>query len=133
MERWGISSNGLYKKASVHCEEGPWWLFFLEWLNFTVCYWIPGIPFPRWKITRDSFLGSDLLDEGEETTLRDWYGDFNGFWHSKVCDPVYQKLWRKYKITNLELDYDEALEKFPDRMRWPWDEDDDEEGDSDDI
>ncbi len=33
MERWGIGTNSVYKEATIIKEEGPWWLFFIEWLS----------------------------------------------------------------------------------------------------
>ena len=33
MERWAIGTNSVYKTASICKEEGPWWLFFIEWLS----------------------------------------------------------------------------------------------------
>ena len=32
MERWGLGTNSVYKYAVIHREEGPWWVFFIEWI-----------------------------------------------------------------------------------------------------
>lgn len=41
MERWGISANSLYFRATIHKEVGPWYAFFFEWLSLTICGWMP--------------------------------------------------------------------------------------------
>lgn len=131
MERWSIASNSLFKKASIYHESGPWYLFFIEWLSVFICDWFPPIPLPRWTITRDSWLGDDLIKEGEVTTLQDFYGNTRDLWHIKVDDPILQWVWKKYKRNCLELNYEEAAQKFPDQIRW--NDEDESEGHTDDI
>lgn len=114
MERWTVTSNSHFETAYIYHEVGPWYLFFIEWLTMTICDWIPPIPFPKWKITNQSLLGDDYINE--ETNLKDWYGNLRNFWHLKIDNRILQWVWKKFKVESLEIDYKEVIEKFPEEI-----------------
>ena len=130
MIRWSVSTNDIYYEAWIRREEGPWWIFCIEWLSMQVC-WLIGklpIPFPNWTITRDSLFGCKHLDEDEVTTMREYYGDFSQFYHGKVCNPIFQWCDSKYEATNVVID----LEDVP--QEWvSWEYEDDEEAEDEDT
>lgn len=110
MRRWGIGTNDLYYTASAYLEEAPWYIFFAEWLNHSVCTIIPRIPFPAIKIT---------LEDGEETTLKDYYGDLSGYWCCTVCNPLTQYLYSKIRVKHIEFPYKIAEKVFSEEIGEP--------------
>ena len=110
MERWSIAVNDVYKYGHVSRSVGPWYIFFIEWLSSFFCdklYRLPSVPLPKWTICRDCFLGSDLLDPKETSTLKEFYGDIAGLFHLKIDDPILQWCHRRYKETRMDADIDD--------------------------
>jgi len=110
MERWGVAVNSVYKTGHVYRQVGPWYIFFIEWLSETLCDFfgrLPSIPLPNWTICRDCFLGSDLLDPGETTTLSAFYGDISDLLHCKIHEPIFQWCHKRYVETSMDADIDD--------------------------
>lgn len=131
MERWSIAVNDVYKYGHVSRQVGPWYIFFIEWFSSWVCdifHKLPSIPLPRWTICKDCFLGDDLLDPGETSTLSEFYGDIAGLIHLKIDDPIFQWCHRRYKETRMDADTDDLVvfENW-----WVNEDEDDEEEEQD--
>jgi len=110
MERWSVAVNSVYKTGHVYRQVGPWYIFFIEWLSSWVCdifHRLPSVPLPKWTICNDCFLGDDLLDPGETSTLKEWYGDIAGLVHSRIDDPIFQWCHKRYVETQMDADIDD--------------------------
>jgi hypothetical protein len=119
MERWTIGTNSIHKTAMIYKEVGPWWVFFIEWLSISLCdllHKLPPIPLPNCEICRDCFTGSDLLEPGEMTTIREWYGDFQSMWCIKVDSPIIQWCYHKYVRIKIPIEYNWVLSHMPDTL-----------------
>jgi len=111
MRNWSYGINSLYRTASIWLEEGPWWVFLLDRIVEFLCEIAPPIRFPSIKLRLKNkedieFYGS------EHTTWRDWYGDFNQFFHLAIHEPVFRFCQKRINTKCIEIDYNKAKELF---------------------
>jgi hypothetical protein len=106
MRKWSTGTNDYYFTSSIWLEEAPWYIFFIENAIMWICHnLIPRIPLPSFiKITR----------EGEEYTLREWYGTTNDLFHCDVCIPITTWCWKKIKHNDIYFPYEMLKEIIPD-------------------
>ena len=113
MRRIEYGINSYYKKVSLDVDFAPFWVFILERLTEDICgYLVPPIPLPRIKITR----------EGEKTTLKEYYGDFQQLFHCYIHHPVFQFCQKRIDARYIDLDYEAARKAFYDKDKKNWDE-----------
>ena len=125
MERWGVGTNSVFRTANVYREVGPWWVFFVEWFSMFLCdlfHKLPSIPLPNWRVR-----GDDLIEPEETVTMKEWYGDLQGLWHSKVDEPIIQWCLYKYETTVLTAEYGEVEELMPELLCLGEEVDDDDD------
>mgnify|MGYP001024237259 CR=1 FL=1 len=108
MRRWSTGTNDYYFTAGIFLEEAPWYIFFIENVIMWICHTlIPRIPLPNFiKIKR----------EGEEYTLRSWYGTTADLFHIYVCCPITEWCWKKIKHYDIEVPYRMLREMIPDSI-----------------
>ncbi|HUV62987.1 MAG TPA: hypothetical protein VMW24_03760 [Sedimentisphaerales bacterium] len=110
---YATNNNIEFQIGDVICIEQPLRWAIIEWLVDRVITWpcaaLGCIRFPDWF---PSARDDDYPDELH--TLGEWYGDMGQFYHLKVCDPIYQWLWRvrKRKEWTIELGYKRLAEVF---------------------
>ena len=106
MRRWGIASNCIYRKASLHMEEGHWGYFLLDEVVGRICGKVPAWPkLPSWP---------SFWMEGEWTNPRDWWGDPHQLFHLYVCTRVFEWTQEHLKHYDFNLDYDEVEDQIGD-------------------
>lgn len=111
MRDWSYPVNNLWGTGFYNLEEAPWWVFFIQWLNFRIAVLVPAIKFPRWKMKEP--------ETGESTTMREWYGDLNQCFWLAFTDPVFHWTERKKKITTVEVGYDLIRKNhYEDNREW---------------
>ncbi len=103
MKNWSYGINSLYKTGHVFLEEAPWYVFAIARAVEWTCDHMPAIPLPD-RAIKD--------DDGEETTLKDYYGELNHLWHAKVHDPVFQWAEKQKRMTTIEMSYEKVKELF---------------------
>jgi hypothetical protein len=103
VKNWSFGTNCFHHSGGVLLEEAPWYIFAIREGSLWVCEHIPSIPLPRIPM-KDS--------DGEDTTLRDCFGELNQLWHFYVDMPLYGWADSKVKTTWVETGYDAARELF---------------------
>jgi len=106
MKNWSYGINSLYKSGTLILEESAWYIFAIERGVEWICDHTPAIPLPSIPI-KDC--------DGEETTLKDYYGDTQQLFCSEVHIPIYQWAQDKKQIVFMESSYDILREKFYDK------------------
>ena len=105
--------NSYDKTASINVDFAPFWVFALDRLIEGVCgYFVPPIPFPRIKITRD----------GVKTTMREYYGDLEQLFHCQVHSPIFQFCCKRMDSRSIDIDYEVTRKAFYDKDKKFWDE-----------
>jgi hypothetical protein len=105
--------NSYYKKCSLNVDFASSWIFALEKLIEFICgYLILPIPLPKIKIIR----------EDERTTVKEYYGDLQQFFHLYVHNPIYEYCCRQTYSKSIELDYEATREVFYDKDKKFWDD-----------
>ena len=107
MRRWFIGVNDIYYTSYVDLEEAPWYIFAIDNAIMVICDIIPGISLPRIKIKWD----------GEDTNLREWYGDTQQVFHAFVCDPIFQWCQRRIKSEFVSLPFFFLKNMFPEEFK----------------
>jgi hypothetical protein len=112
LRTWFYSTNNYvqWRIGDIHCIERPLWVAALQWFVQSVlgrgCSLLHWVKYPRWKITVD----------GEQTTVRDYYGDLGSSYHVHIYVPIFQWAWRVAERNQLEwvvkLGYEKLLEIF---------------------
>lgn len=108
MRRWSVGINNYYFTSHIYLDEAPWYVFAIEYIIQTICSYIPRIPLPKIKIIRD----------GEETTLKEWYGSTSDLFHIFICSPIYQWCFKKTEIKNFQFPYEVLKDSFPKDFKW---------------
>lgn len=112
MKSWSYGINSIYRRASIHLEEAPWWVFAVDRSVEFLCDLVPPIPLPRIKI-RLKDREDIAFNEGDEwTTLKDWYGDLSQVFHCFVHLRVFYFCQKRIRCKSMEIDYNKAKEMF---------------------
>jgi len=107
MKRWSTGSNNYYFTCSIYLDEASWYVFALEDSIQWICHFFPRIPLPNFiKIKR----------EGEEYTLRSWYGTTGDLFHIYVCSPIFEWCWNNTKKQTIQFPYEMLMKIFPDEF-----------------
>ncbi len=96
MRRWSTGTNDYYFTAGIFLKEAPWYVFMIESIVMNICHLIPRIPLPK---------SIKVIREGEEYTLRDWYGTTADLFHIYVCAPISGWCSKKTKTHDIEFPY----------------------------
>jgi hypothetical protein len=107
MKRWGVGVNNYYFTGSIILEEAPWYIFLIEYSIHFICHWIPRIPLSK---------HIKIIREGEEYTLRDYYGTTGDLFHIYICSPIFEWCWNRIKWQTISFPYTMLKEQFPDRF-----------------
>lgn len=112
MRKINYGINSYHKKASINVDFTPFWVFALDQLIEGVCgYLVPPIPFPRIRITRD----------GETTTMSEYYGDLEQWFHCHIHNPVFQFCQKRIDTRSIDVGYEETRKAFYDKDKKFWD------------
>lgn len=103
MRRWSIGINNYYFTGSIYLEEAPWYIFSLEDFIMKVCDIIPRMPLPNIKIKID----------GEEWTMKSYYGTFRDLFHVFICSKITIWCFSKIKTNEFKFPYFKLKEKYP--------------------
>ena len=103
MRRWSVGINNYYFTSHIYLDEAPWYVFVVEYIIQTICSYIPRIPLPNIKIIRD----------GEETTLKEWYGSTSDLFHIFICSPICEWCFKKTEIKDFQFPYEVLKKSFP--------------------
>jgi hypothetical protein len=103
MRRWSVGINNYYFTSSICLDEAPWYVFVIEHMIQVICTWFPWFPLPKIKIIRD----------GEETTLKEWYGTTRDLFHIFVCTPITDWCFKKTKMILISHPYEVLKKEFP--------------------
>ena len=129
VRRWHVSMGGWNEhnaRIIIGCDAQIWyWILieFVAWdLQTYLCHWLGYIPLPGFICRIKGHWDKDELEYFEP--FGQWFGnDVGSLWHSFVCDPLLQWVW-KHKGQNevsFELTLDEARKKFahdPEQYQW---------------
>jgi hypothetical protein len=114
MRKWYVGFNNYWFTASIHLEEVPMGLCFLEWLVGWICSIVPPIKLPKIRFKLKDKKKWEWIDSKDGwTDLQEWYGDLNQIWHCFVCIPVINLVWKYTKTKAVNLPFNFVLEKFP--------------------
>lgn len=114
VQRWFVGFNDYWFTASIHLEETPMGLCFLEWLVGWICHSIPAIKLPKIRFRLKDKNEWDWAESNDGwTDLREWYGDLSQLWHIFVCVPVNNLAWKRTETKVIDLPFNFAREKFP--------------------
>ena len=95
-----------------------------------ICSLIPSIPLPPMKFKlkyQDDYSWTEN-DDGW-TTLREWFGDTQQIFHTYICTPTTNFVWKHTKRVSINLPYEFLNERFPKEFKdleSEWDEEDQE-------
>ena len=103
MKNWSYGINSLYKTGHIFLEEAPWYVFAIARAVEWTCDYMPEIPFSDRSI---------VDEDGNETTLKEYYGDLSQWWHCKVHDPIFQWAEKQKSTTTIEMSYEKIKELF---------------------
>jgi len=125
-----IGSNNYWYTASLILEDVPTGLYYLELIIMWICSLIPSIPLPPMKFKlkyQDDYSWTEN-DDGW-TTLREWFGDTQQIFHTYICTPTTNFVWKHTKRVSINLPYEFLNERFPKEFKdleSEWDEEDQE-------
>jgi len=123
MRKWSYGINSVDRTAHILVEESSWWVFAIDRTIEWVCGIIPQIRFPKVKIRLKDADDIEFNDGGSKwTTLQDWYGDTNQFFHLHAHLPVFNFCQSRIKVKSIEIDYDRARAMFYESDKKFWDE-----------
>jgi len=114
MRRWGYGINSLQNKASIYIDEGPRWAFVLDDIAEAICGIVPSIPFPKAKLKLKDPDDIEFYG-GQWTTWKEWYGDFNQYFHLLAHNPIFEFCQSKIRTKSVDITYDQAREMFYER------------------
>ena len=106
MKTWSILTNSYYKKAHYRITEGPWWVYFTNWLIETIDCIFHHIPLLN-SLPKD-YPVSDRFCIGVNNRILNWKEN---------------KLWSKWIVTDyeqLKKDHPELGEELTKREK-EWD------------
>jgi len=104
MRIWSIGWNTQFKTASLHLEQGPWWLL---WLTSGVCTcWIPKIPFPSWLYITDK-------EDGQRYSWKAWYGDLSQWATCEIEMPLSGWAFKRIECHTVDIDFEKAKTDYP--------------------
>lgn len=122
MRNWSYGINSIHRTAHILVEESSWWAFAIDRTIEWLCGIIPHIRFPKVKMRLKDAEEIEFNDGNEWTTLHNWYGDINQFFHLYVHMPVFDFCYSRIKCKSIEIDYDRAKEMFYESDKKFWDE-----------
>jgi len=121
MKNWSYGINNYYKTTNISLETAPWHIFAIERIAEFICDIIPPIPLPNIKFRlKDKERIED--NEGEWTTVREWYGDLRQLFHSVIHMPIFNFCWDRIETKYIEMDYKKVKEMFYEENREFFDE-----------
>lgn len=103
MKDWSYGINSLYKTGHIMLDETPWYVFAIARAVEWMCDHMPAIPLPSDPIKDE---------DGNDTTLKEYYGDTSHLFHAFVHDPVFQWAEKQKKTTAMELSHKKVREIF---------------------
>ena len=110
VRRWYVGTNSYYEFASYHLEEQRLPVYLLQEANWLLCGIIPDVDFPK---------DSELAEE---------YGSWNGWWHCKVCSPVFEYVNARTRHVALDtISLKEMRERHPEATAYLDDPDEDKD------
>lgn len=114
MRHYSIGVNNYWRTASIHLEETPFCLFYLQRFVEWCCDKCPEIPLPpvKFKI-RDPELRNEFRKTNGWTDFREWFGDTQQLFHLFVCDNMFQFTRKHTKSVVINLPYNYLKELFP--------------------
>ena len=115
MKHWTYGANNYYKTAAIYVEEAPWYIFFIEFLINWICDHFPAIPLPN--IGKVKIKDEDI----KYITYKEAYDDLAGLFHDKIHSPIFDWVYSKIKVTDIEVSYDKLKEEFYDKDKKYWD------------
>lgn len=116
MQRWSYGTNNLYKTAHIHLEEAPWWVWVLTDAPNWVCDLVP-----RWRVPLIGRIR--IVRDGEETTIKEWYGDDLHSWFCGFVDmPLTNWAWNRVKCVPVEVTWEYCKKLFYEKDPAYWDE-----------
>ena len=128
MKTYSVGINDYWHTGSIHLEEVPTGLYYLESMTMWICDHIPAIPLPKIKFKVRVRDGWDYTDNKDGwTDLNEWYSDIQQVFHIYICTWVTNFVWKHTKVVNIDLPYKFLQEKFPDKfidLEREWDEED---------
>jgi hypothetical protein len=107
MRRWSVGINNYYFTSCIYLDEAPWYVFALENTIQQICSYFPSISLPKIKITMD----------GEETTLKEWYGSTSDLFHIFICAPISEWCFKKTETKYFQFPYEFLKERFPEDFK----------------
>jgi len=114
MKIWYVSANNYWFSASLHLEKVPIGLYYIERIVTWACSITPDIPLPKIKFKVKDKSNWEYMDSNDGwTTLQDWFGDTQNLFHSYVCTPIHNFVWKHTKVIHIDLPYHFLKEKFP--------------------
>lgn len=114
MRNWYIGRNHYWRIASIDLEEVSAGLYYLENIVMWLCSKVPDILLPKIKFRlKDKENWNFTNNEDGWTDLRDWFGGTQSMFHSYVCMPTSNFVWKHTKKTFIPLPYDFLKETFP--------------------
>lgn len=111
MRKWGYGINSFHNKANIYVDDAPWWVFALDDLVEAICGIIPSVPFSNARLKLKDPEEIEFHG-GQWTTLKEWYGDLNQYFHVRVHCPVFEFCQRRIKTNSVEITYARAREMF---------------------
>jgi hypothetical protein len=103
LKDWNYGINSLYKTGHISLEEAPWYVFAIACVVEWICDHMPAIPLPDDPIKDE---------DGNNTTLKAYYGELNHLWHDKVDDPVFQWAEKQKRTVVIDFPYEKLREIF---------------------
>ncbi len=109
MKKWGIGINTYYKKASLHIDILPWYLYYLERVDEWLCSHFPDIPFPSWL----HYTYTDEDGSTEVYTWKDWWGGTRSWFHCYVHMPIFDFVYNQKRCKGYSFDINyESYKKY---------------------
>lgn len=121
MRRMGYGINSYHRTASIVIEYAPVWVFWLGDIFNFLCDKIPSIPLPPIPLRLFDEISIEFNDGKKWTTLREWYGDLQGLFHSCVHDKIDNFCERRTDTKSIEVPYTKARKVFYDKDKVFWD------------
>ena len=114
MKTYYIGSNNYWYTASLILEDVPTGLYYLELITMWICSHIPSISLPPMKFKLKYQDDLDYIDNKDGwTTLKDWFGDTQQIFHTYICTPTTNFVWKHTKRVSINFPYEFLRERFP--------------------